>query len=246
MLKKTGIFILLFLLASSACKEHYTVSKKEASHQDVKSHTSSAKYDSIIFPYKKMLGNEMEKQLVLCQGDLTKEGNETTLGNFVCDAVKWALDSLTKTNNDCITLMNRGGLRANVAEGMVTVNSLFEVMPFDNELELVEIKGKELEEIIQRILEKKHAFSGMVLRASKHDHAVVINGKNLEPDKTYNLLCADFVVSGGDGFTFGKNLLSEKKLNMKIRDAMIGYCMHLRYIGKTILPYTDGRLEISK
>jgi 2',3'-cyclic-nucleotide 2'-phosphodiesterase (5'-nucleotidase family) len=246
MLKKTGIFILLFWFASSACKEHYTVSKKQASHQDLKSNTSSAKYDSIISPYKKMLGSELEKELVLCEGDLTKEGNETTLGNFVCDAVKWALDSLTKTNNDCITLMNRGGLRANVAKGMVTVNSLFEVMPFDNELELVEIKGKELEEIIQRILEKKHAFKGMVLHAGKHDHAVVINGKSLDPDKTYNLLCADFVVSGGDGFTFGKNLLSEKKLNMKIRDAMIRYCMHLRYMGKTILPYKDGRFEISK
>lgn len=247
MLKKTGIFILLFLLAFFACTTHYSVSKKEAQHQDLKSASSSAKFDSIIAPFKKQLGNEMEKQLVQCEGDLTKDGNEMTLGNFVCDAVKWALDSLTKQKNDCVVLMNRGGLRANINKGMVTVNSIFEVMPFDNELELVEIKGTDLEEIIERILEKKHAFSGMMVHADKNGaHAVVINGVGLLPEKKYSLLCADFVVSGGDGFTFGKKLLSEKNLNMKIRDAMIYYCMHLKYIGKTILPYKDGRLEISK
>ncbi len=246
-LRRTAISILAFLLAFSACKNHYTVSKKEASHQDLKSKSSSPKFDSIVAPFKKQLGSEMERQLVMCDGNLTKDGDEMTLGNFVCEATKWALDSITKTKNECIVLMNRGGLRANISKGVVTVNSLFEVMPFDNELELVEIKGTELEEIIKRILEKKHAFSGMTLHAEKNgDHAVVINGIGLVQEKTYKLLCADFVVSGGDGFTFGKKLLNERKLNILIRDAMINYCMHLKFTGKTILPYKDGRLEISK
>jgi 2',3'-cyclic-nucleotide 2'-phosphodiesterase (5'-nucleotidase family) len=247
MLKKTGIFILLFLLAFCACKTHYSVSNKEAQHQDLKSAGSSSKFDSVISPYKKQLSNEMGRQLVMCDGELTKNGNETTLGNFVCDAVKWAYDSLSKQTNTCVVLMNRGGLRSTISKGMVRVNSLFEVMPFDNELEIVEISGKDLEVIIDRVLEKKHAFSGMMIHADKNgEYAVTINGKGLEPNAKYSLLCADFVVSGGDGFTFGKNLLSEKNLGMKIRDAMIYYCMHLKYIGRTIIPYTDGRFEISK
>ena len=87
----------------------------------------------------------------------------------------------------------------------------------------------------------------MMLHADKNgEYAVTINELGLAPDKNYKLLCADFVVNGGDGFTFGKNLLSEKKLNLKIRDAMICYCKHLKYIGKTIIPYKDGRLDISK
>lgn len=246
-LSRTTIGILVFLLAFSACKNHYSVIKKEATHQGLKSNSSSSRFDSIIAPFKKQLGSEMEKQLVICEGNLTKDGDEMTLGNFVCDAVKWALDSITQTKNECVVLMNRGGLRAPISKGIVTVSSLFEVMPFDNELELVEIKGIELQEIVKRVLEKKHAFSGMAVHADKNgDHAVVINDSGLIPDKTYKLLCADFVVSGGDGFTFGKKLLNERNLNMKIRDAMINYCMHLKYIGKTILPYKDGRLEISK
>ncbi len=246
MLRKTGIFVLFFLLAFWACRTHYSVNKKEAQHQSLKGTASSAKFDSIISPYSKVLGTEMKKELVVCTADLTKDGNETAIGNFVCDAVKWAYDSLEKAKQNVIVLMNRGGLRVNINKGMVTVNSIFEVMPFDNELEVVVISGKELEEIIQRILEKKHAFLGMMIHAEDKNYAAIIDGKAIQPELNYTLLTADFLVSGGDGFTFGQHLLSEKKLNFKIRDAMINYCRHLKYIGKTISPYKDGRLEISK
>lgn len=246
MLRKTGIFVLLFLLAFSACKTHYSVSKKEAQHQSLKSASSSAKFDSIISPYSKVLGNEMQKELIMCNGDLTKDGHEMTLGNFVCDAVKWAYDSISKAQQNVIVLVNRGGLRANINKGMVTVNSIFEVMPFDNELEVVVISGKELDEIIKRILEKKHAFLGMTLHAQENNYAVIVDGKGIQFETNYTLLTADFLVNGGDGFTFGQHLISQNKLNFKIRDAMINYCKHLKYMGKVISPYKDGRLEISK
>lgn len=247
MLRKTGIFILLISSALLGCRTHYSVTKKEARHQDLKSVPSSQKFDSIIAPYKNKLGNEMEKQLVMCTGDLTKDGAETTLGNFVCDAMKWVYDSLTIQNEKAIVLMNRGGLRATISKGMVTVNSIFEVMPFDNELEYVVIKGKELEDIIKRIIEKKHAFSGMIIHAGKNgEYAATCDGQGIVADATYGLLCADFVVGGGDGFTFGLKLVSEKKFGITIRDCMINYCKHLNYLGKTISPYKDGRFEISK
>jgi 2',3'-cyclic-nucleotide 2'-phosphodiesterase (5'-nucleotidase family) len=208
MLRKTGIFILVISAALSGCTKHYSVSKKEAQHQGLKSVSSSAKSDSIIAPYRNQLGSEMEKQLVICEGELTKDGTETTLGNFVCDALKWVYDSVSGSNTKTLVLLNRGGLRATISKGMVTVNSIYEVMPFDNELECVVVKGKDLEEIIKRILEKRHAFSGMVIHADKQgEYAVTVNGNALEADANYSLLCSDFLVNGGDGFTFGKNLV---------------------------------------
>lgn len=246
MLKKTGIFVLLFLLAFSACKTHYSISKKEAQHQSLKSASSSPKFDSVISPYSKVLGGQMQKELVLCTADLTKDGHEMTLGNFVCDAVKWAYDSIEKDKQNVIVLMNRGGLRANINKGMITVNSIFELMPFDNSLVAVEIKGKELEQIIERVIEKKHAFLGMVIHVNQNENATIVEGNAIQAETKYTILTSDFLVNGGDGFTFGQHALSEKKLNLMIRDAIINYCSHLKYIGKTISPYKDGRLEISK
>ncbi len=246
MLRKTGIFVLLFLLALSACKTRYSVSKKEAQHQSLKSASSSVKFDSIISPYSKILGNEMQKELVMCNGELTKDGHEMTLGNFVCDAVKWAYDSIAKAKQNVILLMNRGGLRTSINKGIVTVNSIFELMPFDNEIEVVTIKGIELESIIKAIIEKKHAFLGMKIRKSSEGIAAAIDLQSIKSNNDYVMVTSDFLANGGDGFTFGKKALSSNKLNMKVRDAIIFYCMHLKYIGKTISPYKDGRLEISE
>ena len=246
MLKKTGIFVLLFLLAFSACKIHYSVSKKEAQHQSLKAASSSSKFDSIISPFSKVLGDQMQRELVVCTSDLTKDGDEMTLGNFVCDAVKWAYDSIAKDKQNVIVLMNRGGLRANINKGMITVNSIFELMPFDNSLIAVVITGKELEQIIERVIEKKHAFLGMLIHANKKEFAATVQGNPIQAETKYTILTSDFLVNGGDGFTFGQHVLSEKKPNFMIRDAIINYCKHLKFTDKTISPYKDGRLEISK
>lgn len=245
-LKRIGIFATVFLLAFFACKTHYSVTKTESQHQDLKEKNSIAAFDSIIFPYKSRIGNEMEKQLVMCSGDLTKDGVETTLGNFVCDAVKWAYDSINGGKSNTIVLMNRGGLRANLNKGMITIGSLFELMPFDNELETVTISGQELQEAIKLIIEKKHAFLGMSIHVTTNDNAIVYEGKAIDPSSNYTVVTSDFLVNGGDNFKFGAKPVHDKKMNLKIRDALINYCLHLKYTGSVIKPYKDGRFEISK
>jgi 2',3'-cyclic-nucleotide 2'-phosphodiesterase (5'-nucleotidase family) len=248
MLKKTGIFIVLSLLTFYSCKNHYSVVNSQATHQSLKNNSSSFKFDTLISPYKAQLNSEMTKELVMSEGDLTKDGAETTLGNFICDAMKWAFDSIMGLKSEGgIVLMNRGGMRANINKGMVTVNSIFEVMPFDNELEYVIIDGKEFGDVLKRVVEKKHAFYGMAIKVEKNGEFIAtMAGKKVVEDSNYPMLCADFVVSGGDGFTFGKKLIQEKKLGLTIRDAIINYCRHLKFSKKTITPYLDGRFEISK
>jgi len=246
MLRKTGIFVLFFLLAFSACKTHYSVSKKEAQHQSLKSASSSIKFDSIISPYSKLLMNEMQRELVFCNDDLTKDGNETTLGNFVCDAVNWAYDSLMQSQLKAMVLINRGGLRTVINKGIVTVNAIYELMPFDNELEVVTIKGKEFDDIVKAIINKKHAFFGLTINVNAEGKSVLIDNKIINNNEDYIIISSDFLVNGGDGFTFGQKAVSSKKLNIKVRDAIIYYCMHLKYIGKTISAYKDGRLKISE
>lgn len=247
MLRKIGIISLFFALIISACKTQHTVTQKEAKHQGFKGSTSSSKMDSVIQPFKNTLTAKISQTLVIANDNLTKDGDEMTLGNFVCDAVKWAFDSITKTNNNCIVMMNRGGLRTNLNKGTVTVNAIFELMPFENKLEMVEIYGAELRQLLPLILEKKHAFLGMKIIASKSlITSVTIDGKEIDDKAIYKFLTSDFIITGGDNFTFGEKKLSITSPNLKIRDALIYYCMHLNYANKTITAYTDGRLNISK
>lgn len=247
MLFKIRIIAVFFVLLFMACKTHHSVLKKEAKHQSLKGEPSSALADSTVNPFKKILVSKISQTLIICNDNLTKDGVEMTLSNFVCDGVKWAFDSVTAKNNNCIVLMNRGGLRTNLNKGMITVNSIFELMPFENKLELVEISGKVLQEMMPMILEKKHGFLGMKILSSKaNTYSVTIAGKEIDPNSTYQILTSDFLINGGDNFTFGKQKLNIVSPNLKIRDALIYYCMHLNYTKQTITPYKDGRFEISK
>lgn len=247
MLRKIGIITLFFVQVFFACKTHHSVTKTEAVHQGFKSASSSQKQDSIIQVYKNTLTAKITKTLAVCTDNLTKDGVEMTLGNFVCDAVKWAFDSITQKNNNCIVLMNRGGLRTNINKGIITVNSIFELMPFENKLELVEIEGKVLQQMLPLIIEKKHAFLGMkIVTFTKEKYLVTIAGKEIDSTQTYRVLTSDFLINGGDNFTFGNKKLSSISPDLKIRDALIYYCMHLTLMHKTITPFRDGRFEFSK
>lgn len=247
MLRNSVIKTLLFVLILSACKTTYILDRKEATHQEIKYNEADRKFDSLIKPYKLSLSQKMDQSLVLCSDNLTKDGDEMTIGNFMCDAIKWAYDSINKQNTKALVLMNRGGIRTNLNKGMITVSSIYELMPFENEIELVEIKGSELKSIIKSIIEKKHAFLGLKIQVSK-DSVVnsTIDGKSIENEQIYQLITSDFLVSGGDNFTFGQGKISSVKPDLKIRDALILYCLHLNCTNKTIIPYTDGRLEISR
>lgn len=247
MLRIKVIIHSVFLLLLNACQTHYKIDHTAAAHNELKNVNTYKRTDSLIDPYKLKLSKEINKELNVAIDNLTKDGNETTIGNFMCDAIKWAFDSVSKQSSNAIVLLNRGGIRTNINKGIVTVNSLFELMPFENEIEAVELKGSELKKIVTMIIEKKHAFLNLIIVVQKNgDQTVNYLGKNINDEQIYTLVTSDFLVNGGDNFTFGRSMISSKKMNLKIRDALIFYCMHLKHEGKQITPYTDGRFIISK
>jgi 2',3'-cyclic-nucleotide 2'-phosphodiesterase (5'-nucleotidase family) len=122
------------------------------------------------------------------------------------------------------------------------VENIFEVMPFDNEMVQVKLKGESLLKLALLMKEKKHPFFGFEL-AILPDKNVKITIRRMEiiPTKIYTVITSDYLVNGGDNFTFLKEG-EIKSSNMKIRDAIISYCEAL----KEIKPYRDGRVEASK
>jgi len=59
-----------------------------------------------------------------------------------------------------LALLNKGAIRASIVPGMVTKNSLFEVMPFRNKVKVIKVYGFELEEILERDTSKDLILSG--------------------------------------------------------------------------------------
>lgn len=242
----TCLFGLLIFLLS--CKSSYTVSSGLATHTDVKKAVPLSKYDSVIVPYRNSLNAQMSRTIAIASDELTKDGHEPTLGNFMCDAMLFFLDSVL-TNSDKSTkpvvLMNRGGIRTNLPKGVINVGNVYELMPFDNELVLLRIKGKVLKEAFKLIIDKKHAFKNASVKISRGDTLLNYFAAPINDTLTYALLTSDYLSNGGDGF----NMLSKNderiSLSVKLRDAILMYCEWLTRQKKRIEPYTDGHFELS-
>jgi len=143
---------------------------------------------------------------------------ESPLGNLVADA-------LLKFADADAALMNSGGIRAPIEQGVIRYEDLFRTLPFDNSAVIIKVTGKELTEIL-KIAESgsRGVFpvAGLTLKLRPFDDEAEFrdlnqngkpdpweadrlwsahftrSGEAIQPDKIYRLVTIDFLASGGD------------------------------------------------
>jgi 5'-nucleotidase/UDP-sugar diphosphatase len=94
-----------------------------------------------------------------------------------------------------VAVMNKKGFRGSVQPGAITAAAVYNVMPFDNSLLTVKLKGKDL----QAALDNPAA---VVDGAAKKDGAWTVKGKPIDPNATYSLATFEYLYFGGDNFQF--------------------------------------------
>lgn len=156
---------------------------------------------------------------------------ESELGNFLADSLR----AMSKTD---IAIMNPGGLRADLRAGPLTYGTVYEVIPFDNAVAVLDLTGEQLERLLTAAYgSKKGVFqiSGLEVKLSR---CVVPDrlrgfslpgGKKIDPSKKYRVSMPDFLARGGDGLAPvlatidpAQVDLSENK-GSNVRDDLINY-----------------------
>ena len=121
-----------------------------------------------------------------------------------------------------LAMVNRGGVRRPVMKGAITKGEIMESFPFDNCLVVLEMKGDRLSATFDSIAASKTPLTGVssnvkvtVDTASKRAVKVTLNGKPIDPAKTYRVATIDYLARGNDGFgplRDGKTLYTSKRL----------------------------------
>ena len=153
-----------------------------------------------------------------------RKGSLTPLGY-------WATDVMRKATNTQVGLTNGGGLRRTLFKGDITMGDLYEIMPFDNQLVVVKVKGKDLKALIDHGIDADFMtdgqFAGLKVvydPAKEYEHKIVKitleDGTPIEDEKIYTLVTNDFIVTGGDRYDFS-NAIEVKDLFVPIRDALV-------------------------
>lgn len=241
------LYAILFVSTLISCNPRYTEQTTEYKHYALQNEKEDKILKSAIASYAENVKKATEKIIAVSTGAIIKDEEQSALGNLICDAMKFSAQAEFKQSVGDVVICNRGGMRATLPEGEIRVRNIFEVMPFDNELVMLTITGKKLLEGLNTIIEKYHPFLGLQLKIK--DNVVLealINNETIDPAKTYNVITSDYVANGGDNFTFLQNSIETKRCDLKIRDAIINYCIYLTENGKQLVSYTDDRLIISK
>jgi 2',3'-cyclic-nucleotide 2'-phosphodiesterase (5'-nucleotidase family) len=166
--------------------------------------------DGIVRGYYNRLGKKFKAVVgytnVLLDGERERiRYEETNLGNFVTDIMR------EYTGAD-IALLNSGSLRASIDAGPIMLEDIFKVMPFANEIVLIDITGSELLQALNRsVIGNREDEDGGFLHVSgirfvikghaAEDVKIGRDSMSLDPDKIYRVAITDFLTSGGDGYS---------------------------------------------
>lgn len=240
---------IIFSLFLIACSARFHVSEVKPTHYD----TKSAKNDSIsllnTLPYKTELDKDMSQVVAYSDSALTRDGFESSLGNFVLEAIENFTDSNRKDiGMNPVIILNRGGLRNNLPKGEITKGNIFEVMPFDNEIVFLKISGQKLMDCITALLNEKKIISwnlSLTLEKNEPKNIFLYNGP-FNINETYYVVTSDYLAQGGDNCSFFGKPVSYETTGIKIRDAILRYCESLTKKKQSIKPKKLGKIKISK
>lgn len=132
-----------------------------------------------------------------------------------------------------IAITNGGGVRAPLMAGTITVGDMYTILPFDNTLVTMEMKGSDIIKVLEHGIEPdnfgwgQHAgvklwYTPGAERGEKITSVRLADGTKLENDKYYTVVTNDFMAVGGDSYDFSaaKNVVDT---NLVIRDEMANY-----------------------
>ena len=177
---------------------------------------------------------------------------ETALGNLICDANVWFFRDMQNQQLD-FAFQNGGNIRAELPQGDITREHILTILPFENYLYIVSLKGSEIIELFDffaaipqgsggfpqfsrdvRFTMDKTSGSGVVAELS-------IGGAPIDPERVYRFCTNDYILGGGDGYAVLRKAQEPFNTSLLLSHVVIEY---IRFQKEPLIPLTDGRLLV--
>jgi 2',3'-cyclic-nucleotide 2'-phosphodiesterase (5'-nucleotidase family) len=248
-LKLFVIFLTLFFVVSCS-KQSYYVTKIEGKRIPVTDKASQNQdIENYVKPYREHINKDLDNILAYCPETLDKSDGkwQTTIGNLMADVTLQRGNLVFKARekkdiNLCI--LNNGGIRAILPKGNVTTRTAYEIMPFENSLVVVALKGEQIFEMVDYFIltGKPHPLSGITFTIGKDKVAknILVQGKPIDKNTIYYVATNDYLSNGGDNMNFFNKGIQKYDLDYKLRNVLIDYFIEV----DTIPVIRDVRINV--
>ena len=165
-----------------------------------------------------------------------------------CPMLNWASDALWEAAKRVydgrvdVAVVNMGGMRCEWAEGPVTRSCVFELMPFDNRLVVLTLKGSDLLDLCRSFVTYGgQGVAGMRVQARNGRLAsVTVAGRPVKPEALYTVATSDYLSGGADHMDALTRYTECWNSDLLIRDLYLQAVMEQ----DTVRAAVDGRMDL--
>jgi len=150
-LKKSLLIIISVLLFGACSPKTWQITKASSTKIAIDNTTvvlADSTYTNHLQPIKQKLDAQMNVVIGIANETMKGYAPESLLSNFSADVYHQAGSDFLGGNVD-ISIVNMGGLRTVIPAGNITIGKIFELMPFENELVILWLRGDMLQDLIQ-------------------------------------------------------------------------------------------------
>ncbi len=199
--------------------------------------------DTVLNPYRKGVAELMGQKIGRASYELKYD--EPGLLNFVSDFLLMRGEELLGKRPD-LALANKGSLRRGLPKGDITRGEIISMQPFANKVVVIDVKGSELAKAFDIMASRDGDGVSANVEAvydpvTKKCTSILIDGRPIDPEKTYTISTIDYLANGGDymePLTTGSKLARSEEI---VYDDLITYIKSLK--NKPINPSRKERMH---
>jgi len=247
---------ILLIFLSLGCNSNYKVIDYTSSNETtVNDFSTSDSLFPMVYSYQNKLNETMNEVINSAEIDMEIGNPEGLLGNFVADLALIKAQKISKSTVD-FCVLNNGGLRKPIQKGPITRGDIYELMPFENELVVLELSGEKVKEFTEFVLKKSLQLDARKAGVPVSGIRMVIKDSlisetriglyTLDVKKKYTVVTSDYLSAGGDDMSFFLDPISIMPLNLKFRDVILEEIIMLGKNNITVKAQFDGRIRIQK
>lgn len=205
--------------------------------------------DKIVREYGEGLKKQMGEVIGAAGENLVKGLGGGSLGAFVADVIRARATQLVGAPID-VALLNSGGMRRDIRKGEVRVGTVFELMPFENEIVIFELKGDRLLSAFKHLAARSSADSSdaiagaEIILCNSQLATATVNGGPIDLQKRYRIATVDFLAEGGSGYEMFRERSNYVPTGLPLRQALIETFKQAKERGQVISPDNLGRVRV--
>ncbi|WP_165822183.1 5'-nucleotidase C-terminal domain-containing protein [Hymenobacter edaphi] len=239
---------LVLLVAATACQRgalQPTARLTTTAQPVTAAQPADPKVEAVVAPYRLKVQQQMDEVIGRAPEALRKNPGESPLANFAGDIQR---ERAARELGQPIDLgvVTNGGLRAELPAGNITTGNIFELMPFENELVVLDAPASVVQQLFEYAAPIHMAVSGATYTATPDGRPTDIRiGKEaFDPakDRTYTIAISDYLAGGGDKLDFFRPL-PPRRTNVLLRTAFNEHIRQLTKDGRPVTAKVEGRVK---